>query len=374
MNKSKSLTPKVPLSIRLRLYAGVFLIFGTVGLLFDVGLTRSRPVFGVAAMTLMTGLISVGWCHAFQSSKRWLLLVIPFSFLAPMTFDVLYPRQSVAYQVRGGFSARHAADAVAIGLMFIGGYSLIVSYIRREAERLERLQIEMALAQRIHESLVPPISLRTPHVEVFGRSVASSNVGGDLLDAVSDGKTATLFVADVSGHGVAAGVLMAMVKSAIRMRLREGGALDAVTNDLNRVVHDLTRPEAFVTFSCLRFSESGKVSYTLAGHLSILVYRRKSAVVEELPNDHLPLGVIGDETYTLKTAPCEIGDVFILLTDGFMETLNARDEQFGEDRIRQLIAQHANKPLPDFYQSFTAAVQAHGPAGDDQTLLLSRVC
>lgn len=373
MRNENPLIPAMPPSLRFRLYAGVFLIFGTIGLLFDICLVRSRPPLGVAVMALFTGLISVGWCHAFQSTFRWLILVIPFSIFAPMLFDLALPRYSVSYQVHGGFSPRHAADASAIGVMLIGGYSLIVSFIRNESRRHERLETEMALAKRIHDSLVPPIAISTPHVEVFGRSVASSAVGGDLLDAVTDGKSATLFIADVAGHGVAAGVLMAMVKSAIRMRLREGGALDAVVNDLNCVVHELTRPEAFATFCCLRFSEPGKAAYAIAGHLPILVYRRRSAVIEELPNDHLPLGVIGEESYAAKTVACETGDLFVLLTDGFMETLNERDEQFGEVRIKDLIVQHANQPLPTIYQSLTAAVNAHGPAGDDQTLLLARV-
>ena len=373
MPRKNPLIPTMPLTLRCRLYGGVFLIFGTIGLLFDLCLVRTRPPLGVAVMSILTGLISVGWCHAFQSTFRWLIVVIPFSILVPMLFDLSFPRYSVSYQVHGGFSPRHAADALAVAVMLIGGYTLIVSFIRNESKRHERLQTEIALAKRIHESLVPPISFSTPHVEVHGWSAASGAVGGDLLDSVTDGKSVTLFVADVSGHGVAAGVLMAMVKSAIRMRLREGGPLDAIVNDLNRVVHDLTRPEAFVTFSCLRFEEQGKAAYAIAGHLSILVYRRRTSAIEELPNEHLPLGVVRNETYAARSASCEPGDLFVLLTDGFMETLNERDEQFGEQRIKDVIARHAERPLAEIGQALTAAVEAHGPAGDDQTILLARV-
>ncbi|HKQ50064.1 MAG TPA: PP2C family protein-serine/threonine phosphatase [Phycisphaerae bacterium] len=372
MPKDNPFIPPMPPALRFRLYAGVFLMFGTIGLLFDLCLLRSRPPLGVAVMAVLTGLISVGWCHAFQSTFRWIIVILPFSILAPMLFDFALPRHAVSYQIRGGFSPRHAADALAVGVMLVGGYSLIVSFIRNESKRHERLETEMALAKRIHDSLVPPIAFKTPQIEVFGRSVASSAVGGDLLDAVNDGKSATLFIADVSGHGVGAGVLMAMIKSAIRMRLREGGTLDAVVNDLNRVVHELTRPDAFATFSCLRFSEPGKAAYAIAGHLSILVYRCRSSAVEELPNDHLPLGVMGEESYTAKTVAYDSGDLFVLLTDGFMETLNGRDEQFGEERIKELIVRNGDRPLPFVYETLTAAVNAHGPAGDDQTLLLAR--
>lgn len=362
-----------PLASRVRLYAGVFLIFGTLGLLFDIAMSAARPAYGVVLMVVMTGLIAVGWCHAFQTTFRWLILVVPFSVLAPMSVDILLPEQSVAWQVRHGISPRHAANAASAGSMFVIGYVLIVTFIRDESRRHERLAAEVAVAKRIHDSLVAPQDFRTPFVEVCGRSVAGQEMGGDLLDAVREGDAATVFVADVSGHGVAAGLVMAMVKSAIRMRLRQGGELGAMTRDLNEVLCDLTRTEDFVTFSCIRFDASGRAVYCLAGHLSILCYRRGTGEIEELPNDHLPLGILPGEDYAAAETACSPGDVFIMLTDGYVEALNARDEQFGEARIRELLAANGRRAPADIYEAITAAVRAHGPAGDDQTLVVMRV-
>ncbi len=77
----------------------------------------------------------------------------------------------------------------------------------------------MRLARQIHETLVPPIDYEDERIEVFGLSRASAAMGGDLVDLVHRDGSLDVYLADVSGHGVRAGVVMGMLKAAIRMRL-----------------------------------------------------------------------------------------------------------------------------------------------------------
>ena len=210
-------------------------------------------------------------------------------------------------------------------------------------------------------------------VELYGRSDAGSEMGGDLLDVHEADAAVTLFLADVSGHGVAAGVMMGMVKSAIRDGPRTGADLSVLLNDLNEVVCELTRPGMFVTFSCLRFDGTNRVQYALAGHLPILCVRRGGRVVEKLPNDSLPLGVLPEEKFAANTAECGPGDLFVLLTDGLTETMNKAGQLFGDDRIDSILVANADRPLAEIHSALLNAVRGHSPQGDDQTVFLARV-
>lgn len=354
-------------------YLGGFLTFATLGIFLDICMVAPRPWYGVAIMSALTGLISVGWMYAYRATRKVLFFVIPASFIVPIFIDILFPSQALARYLRAGLNNRLLVEVIICAAMFSVGYACYVHYIRRQYARHHRLRTEIALAKRIHDMLVPPITRRTPTLEIYGRSAASSEMGGDLLDIDDQPNALTLFIADVSGHGVAAGVLMGMVKSAIHMRLRAGAGLADLTTDLNRVVAKLVRPGVFVTFACIRFDNSDRAEYALAGHLPILQFRAATSDVIELGNESLPLGVSEDESFEVRSAEAMPDDLFVLLTDGLMETMDSQDRLFGDPRIREIIARHARQPLPAIYDTLMSAVRAHGRQTDDQTILLARV-
>jgi sigma-B regulation protein RsbU (phosphoserine phosphatase) len=247
------------------------------------------------------------------------------------------------------------------------------------------MQTELSLAQEIHAALIPPIEKATPRLELYGRSVAGAEMGGDLIDMVErDGQT-DVFIADVSGHGVKAGVIMAVVKSAIRTRLAspltKGGPTgvecdDALGNlfaDVNRVVCELAGPGMFVTAACLRFRTEGQALFCGAGHGPILHFRAAIGDLSPLESEHLPLGVISDESFAARTVRAEHGDVFLLMTDGLTEVFDAEGRMLSQQPIEVLLREHARRPLGELYETIMSAVRSHGPQADDQTLLLVRV-
>ena len=101
------------------------------------------------------------------------------------------------------------------------GYVLFVVFISRRGREAVRLMTEVALAQEIHASLVPALQHADDRLQVDASSTASGEMGGDLVDMVERGATTDLVLADVSGHGVKAGVVMGMVKAALRMAQRD---------------------------------------------------------------------------------------------------------------------------------------------------------
>jgi sigma-B regulation protein RsbU (phosphoserine phosphatase) len=271
------------------------------------------------------------------------------------------------------WQTRAAIEAGACCLMVIIGYIFFVRFVGTEGAEQLRLRTEVNLAQEIHAVLVPPVHQTIGHVEVYGRSNPSAEVGGDLLDVFSGEESVVVTVADVSGHGVAAGTMMAMMKSAARVKLMDGAKLDTLVQDLNRVMFQLKGDGMFATIAALRFHAAGAVEVAVAGHLPVLRVRAASGDVELLPNEQLPLGIVEDTSFWSRTVEGESGDVFVLLTDGLTEVENVKGEELGWEPIRDLVAARRSSPLPEIHEAIMRKVTGHGRQEDDQTLALIRV-
>jgi serine phosphatase RsbU (regulator of sigma subunit) len=313
-------------------------------------------------------LVTTGWAYSFTRSIKFLFVVIPFSFLAPPIFRAWF------YYLPGMVPHDPFDGPLALisTLSLVLGYILFVSFISTEGARTMRLQTEINLAQQIHSRLVPPIDRRTGRYEFFGRSDSSTEVGGDLLDVVEKDGRIGAFVADVSGHGVRAGVLMAMIKSAARMRLLSDDSLGGLMDDLNRVVMQVKEMDMFVTVACLQFDSGSTARFLLAGHPSILHYHKSTGQITELESNYPPTGVVANLRHIQADVAFDSGDLFVLLTDGFLEVESKNGEQFGQPRIEALIRSNAGRPLSEIFDIILKAVRAHGPQDDDQTLLLVR--
>jgi serine phosphatase RsbU (regulator of sigma subunit) len=163
------------------------------------------------------------------------------------------------------------------------------------------------------------------------------------------------------------------VKSSVRTALLRPGPLAGLLGDLNRVLFEVkTTPATYVTFACLRCGENGKVEYSLAGSGPILHYRAQSMTVTQLAMEQFPLGLFGNKMFQSGVFEIEPGDILALLTDGLPETTDANDEQFGLDRMGEIIARKPAAPLSEITESVFEAVRRHGPQTDDETLVLVR--
>jgi sigma-B regulation protein RsbU (phosphoserine phosphatase) len=237
-----------------------------------------------------------------------------------------------------------------------------------------RLQTELTLAHGIQATLVPAVSVRSTNFEIYGKSIPSAEMGGDLIDVIqSDGKLLA-YVADISGHSLAAGQLMGMLKTAIRVAAQFHQAPVAALESADRVLPALKEPEMFATLALLHFDGPGQVEYALAGHVPIVHYRESSRDTVQLSMHQLPLGLIPGSAYATGSVIYSAGDLFLMVTDGITEVVNEKDEEFGLPRLEQVLTEHCTKPLPEIWNLIMSAVKRHGVQQDDQSLLLLRVC
>jgi len=360
------------------LYIGVFFIFGMMGCL--IAMLWHEPWGWLAGLAgcVFSGLNALLWAYMFSRRQWWILIVVvALPFLAGRIYFEPLNRLGV-FEVGASMSpfARRVILAVTAVVLVSVGFTFVVRYISRRERQAARFKSELDVAQRIHASLVPPIDRRTPLLEIFGVSHASSEMGGDLIDAVDRDGALDLILADVSGHGVGAGVVMAMVKSALRTQLAraEGVPLADLVRAINRVVCELTTPEMFVTLAIVRVAKDGRsAEAALAGHLPVMIARASDSRVTRVENAHLPLGIEPSEAYASEHLTLAPGDAIVLYTDGLVETARAGGEQFGLKRLEAEVARLASQPCREIGDGLLRAAGAFGESSDDRSVLVARV-
>ncbi|MGA2347598.1 MAG: PP2C family protein-serine/threonine phosphatase [Candidatus Sulfotelmatobacter sp.] len=264
-------------------------------------------------------------------------------------------------------------DAVGI-LVGIGfGARFLLIFAGTEGVASVRMQTELALAHGIQATLVPTVSFQNASFELYGKSIPSTEMGGDLIDVIESGGGLVAYVADVSGHGLPAGQLMGMLKTAMRLAVEFRQMPAAALESVDRVLPDLKEPGMYATLALLRFDGSREAEYALAGHPPILHYRHGSRDTSRLSMEQLPLGLIPGGSYASRRISFSPRDLFLMVTDGITEVANARDEEFGLTRLQELLAQHAARALPEIWDLIMREVRQYGLQQDDQSLLLLRV-
>jgi sigma-B regulation protein RsbU (phosphoserine phosphatase) len=352
--------------------AGYFFIGAAVGFAFDqLQLNVSRvcggllwPVLvGAGAMSLRTAGIK-----RLRLIPVLFLLVVVTAWLGYRASHVSTPLPvAVAVHRRVLFDAIGILVGISLGtrfLLFFAGTEVVASV---------RMQTELSLAHGIQATLVPTVSFQNASFELYGKSIPSTEMGGDLIDVIESDGGLVAYVADISGHGLPAGQLMGMLKTAMRLAVQFRQMPVAALESVDRVLPDLKEREMFATLALLRFDGSSEAEYALAGHPPILHYRHGSSDTARLSMEQLPLGLIPGGSYASKRVIYSPRDLFLMVTDGITEVANARDEEFGLTRLQELLTQNATRALPEIWDLIMREVRQYGLQQDDQSLLLLRV-
>lgn len=363
----------MPLSSSAYFFAGVFCLFGALILVASSPNFRAQSLGDVIRSVLISGTFAIMWAYVFTKGRYWIVgILFPLQFLANYLMEKYGP---VHASLEGNLSElKHKLllDSSAEIMLIIAGYTLFLLFFGREGNRFFRTQTEVRLAGEIHRALVPQQHKTIGNFELFGSSVPSSEVGGDLFDIVESNGVWHAYVADVSGHGVAAGILMSMIKSAATMQLTKLQKPDDLLRDLNDVLQPVTSPANYLTFAYVSGASGDDLSFALAGHLPILHYQRQSRTVTEHSDSNQPIGMFKDATYAVSNVKLPPGDLLALITDGFTEVFDSEEKEIGMEEFKTALANCADKPLHEIYEELRARTLRFGKQTDDQTILLIR--
>jgi sigma-B regulation protein RsbU (phosphoserine phosphatase) len=352
--------------------AAVFSLFASIGLVVMIRLPLRQTIWSALTTVLIYGGFSVGYALLSVARKFWML---PIWFVLQSAAFTIAGNTFHLRAIEGRDELQRQLDVLAICaiLTIVAGYIFFIIFVRREGNRYFRLTAEMELAREIHRSLVPAFERKVAGYEIFGASIPSGEVGGDLVDVVERSGEWVGYVADVSGHGVAAGVLMAMFKASVRGHLENTGSPAELLGEVHRTLFPLKMPNMFVTAGVLQFrAGSNSINFSLAGHPPLMHYRSRQREIVEYNSQNLPLGILPDQEFTGGQLECDPGDVLLLLTDGFSEVSDAKGVELGLKPIKDAFQQAAERPLPEIFERLRNLALGFGKQDDDQTLLLLR--
>ncbi|MBN1827069.1 MAG: SpoIIE family protein phosphatase [Candidatus Eisenbacteria bacterium] len=239
----------------------------------------------------------------------------------------------------------------------------------------EKMQQEMRLAREIQKQFLPSAPPRIPSIEVAAINDPCEEIGGDYYDYVDlGGRSFGVAIGDAAGSGVTAALLMASLQASFRAEAVNNHSPSDVLHRINNFTFQRTHTARFVTFFYgLIDLKSGLFRYANAGHNPpILVGADGSS--RFLTESDLILGVDADVVYHEHALQLRSGDLVVLFTDGVTDELNAEDESFGEERLRDLIVRHRDLPAAELIERILVEVRDFmgDDPGDDVTLLALR--
>jgi serine phosphatase RsbU (regulator of sigma subunit) len=247
-----------------------------------------------------------------------------------------------------------------------------------QVEHAERmLAKELQQAAEIQRRLLPAEAPEIAGFDIAGHNAPSRMVGGDYYDFVpySDGRMA-LLVADVSGKGMPAALLMSSLQARVQVLSEENCGPAEMLTRLNRIVQKSCPDNRFITaFYSVLDPATGELAFSSAGHNPPLLLRC-DGTLEKLLSGGLPLGLFAHSKYDERQLILQRGDALVLYSDGISEAPRAEDsEEFGEDRLEAILRDKCEEGAAEIVAAVNEAITAWtsgAPPADDITLVVAR--
>ena len=247
----------------------------------------------------------------------------------------------------------------------------------KDALEKQRLEKDLEIGRNIQKSLLPDKIPVVSNIEIAAYNEPARRVGGDYYDLVMlDDKNLLFAIADVSGKGVQAALLMANLQAFLKSICKQNLPLDEASNLINDLVSDNTTMGSFITFFWgIINNETKELAYVNAGHNPPLLIR--DGEITKLKLGGMILGVMQTiEPYKSETLQLKSGDTLVLFTDGITEAMNVDDEEYSDEKLEQLSLEAAQNNAEDMLAIITKSVSEYtkgAEQSDDITSLIIKI-
>jgi hypothetical protein len=282
----------------------------------------------------------------------------------------------------GGYSHRNEeghVEFVEFDLRFFGGASLFILLMLEIADRVV-MKRDLEIARDIQRWLLPATPPQVPGLSVAFTTRPANTVAGDFYDvfarpvADSGEPHFLLAVADVAGKSIPAALLMATFQASLKTLSETACTLPDLVTGMNQ--YACTNSQSGLRFTTAFLAEFDPASRTLtyinAGH-NAPILRRSTGGIERLSNGGLPLGMWADKSYEAGSVILQPGDWLVIFTDGVVEAVNVRDEEYGEERMLNLLQAGAAATPDELLRRMMSDLDAFvgaTPQHDDVTCML----
>jgi sigma-B regulation protein RsbU (phosphoserine phosphatase) len=246
-----------------------------------------------------------------------------------------------------------------------------------EEKRLQQMEEDLRTARNIQRSLLPKQNPSLPDIDIVGLNLQAREVGGDYYDFIHiDEDHWGIVIADVSGKGMPAALLMANVQATLRSQaFTSHTSKECVTNSNSLLCRSVEKGKFVSLFYGILDIKEKSLTYTNAGHCYPLIFNQKGEF-KELQKSGLVLGVLEDYAYQEERVILQPGELILLYTDGITEAFNQKDEQFDEGRLIEVIRDNLNsdvKGISEQIVNCVIAFQEDVPQSDDLTLVVMKI-
>ncbi len=252
----------------------------------------------------------------------------------------------------------------------------------------EKVRRDIALATEVQRRLLPETSPQTAGSSIDAFTLAARSVGGDYYDFVEVGdRCLGIALADIAGKGIAAALIMAVVQASLRILTADGNiSLPELAAKMNRFLHRSTGSASYATFFYAQLDEHKRqLRYVNAGHNPPYLVRSfkssggsvgSGAQIEELATGGMIIGMFPSANYEESVVDLNPGDVLMAFTDGVTEALNPAEEEFGEQRLKELLLRVVHLPIFEITAAVSKELRswiADAPQHDDLTFIVMKV-
>ncbi len=244
-----------------------------------------------------------------------------------------------------------------------------------------RFRDELVLARQLQAELVPQVLPVVPGWELGAFNRVANTVGGDIYEfqPLPDGRVAVLF-GDASGHGMAAGLVMAIAHTAWRLQVAKDPSPEAVLATLNQVLCRTgscrtSGPRQFFAGVSLLLDPDGAFTVAVAGHPPVLLVDARGGVARRFGRGAYPLGVKPGQEYSVETGALAPGESLLIHSDGLPEARDREGREFGDGRILGVLLRTAGQPAFHVAAALASDVLAflgRKPVDDDVSLAVLR--
>ncbi len=248
--------------------------------------------------------------------------------------------------------------------------------LNEREKQLLKMQEEVRLAAKIQAELLPKEPPSIPGYDIAGQSIPAQVVGGDYFDFIPmDDSHLAICLGDVTGKGLPASLLMANVQATLRSQSFLQTSAQNCVERSNSFLYQSTSAEKFVTlfYSVLDF-KNHTLSFSNAGHDHPFLFQHDQEPIR-LMTGGIMLGMMETFPFEEETAPLNSAALLVMYSDGIAEAMNPNQEQFGEQRIAEVIRAHRDMPAAGMVDALMRAAKTHAgtaPQSDDMTVVVVR--
>jgi hypothetical protein len=239
----------------------------------------------------------------------------------------------------------------------VGAFFLMAFLLAMELVDKLHFRDELVLARELQHDLLPKSVPRPPGFELSAYNRIANMVGGDLYDFIPlpDGRLAVLF-GDASGHGMTAGLVMAVAHAAFQTQLEVDPSPSSIVGTLNRILCRTGGSRSFFSCVYLLLSPDGSFTATVAGHPPVLLVGTDGVVRDSIGTGAYPLGIKDGLAWPPIAGRIGPGELLLFYSDGLPEARDRADEEFGDGRVLSIVRSNGGRPAGDLVEALSTEV------------------